>query len=185
MAKCQICSRYSSLISAGLGLCLECIRSKPKDAMQVSSKIHERTRRAFGLPGNPPQSPEGSQCGQCTNECSINEGQRGYCGLVENRSGKLRRHGGTPQRGVLQWYYDALPTNCVSWWFCPGCTGAGYPKYAHNAREAEWGFSNLAVSGYTGPLCKSICFSVSLETSIGLSSHSLINLKATRFLVLV
>jgi len=145
MAKCQICGRYSSLISAGLGLCLECIRSKPKDALQVSSKIHERTRRAFSLPGNPPRSPEGLQCGQCANECSIDEGQRGYCGLVENRSGNLRRHGGTPQSGVLQWYYDALPTNCVSWWFCPGCTGAGYPKYAHNAREAEWGFSNLAV----------------------------------------
>jgi pyruvate formate lyase activating enzyme len=45
---------------------------------------------------------------------------------------------------VLHWYYDPLPTNCVSWWFCPGCTGAGYPKYAYTA-EAETGHLNLAV----------------------------------------
>jgi len=45
---------------------------------------------------------------------------------------------------VLQWYYDPLPTNCVAWWFCPGCTGAGYPKYAYK-KTAETGYSNLAV----------------------------------------
>ena len=52
--------------------------------------------------------------------------------------------GGTAEKGVLQWYYDPLPTNCVAWWFCPGCTGAGYPKYAYK-RGAEAGYANLAV----------------------------------------
>jgi len=52
--------------------------------------------------------------------------------------------GGTPAKGVLQWYYDPLPTNCVAWWFCPGCTGTGYPKYAYEP-TAEKGHSNLAV----------------------------------------
>jgi len=52
--------------------------------------------------------------------------------------------GGTPEKGILHWYYDPLPTNCVAWWFCPGCTGAGYPKYAYR-RGAETGYANLAV----------------------------------------
>jgi len=51
---------------------------------------------------------------------------------------------GTPERGILHWYYDPLPTNCVAWWFCPGCTGAGYPKYAYR-QGAETGYANLAV----------------------------------------
>jgi len=45
---------------------------------------------------------------------------------------------------LVVWYYDPLPTNCVAWWFCPGCTGAGYPKYAYKP-TAETGYSNLAV----------------------------------------
>jgi len=52
--------------------------------------------------------------------------------------------GGISKKGILQWYYDPLPTNCVAWWFCPGCTGAGHPKYAHK-RVAETGYTNLAV----------------------------------------
>ena len=52
--------------------------------------------------------------------------------------------GGIPERGVLEWYYDPLPTNCVAWWFCPGCTGSGYPKYAYKP-GAETGHANLAV----------------------------------------
>jgi pyruvate formate lyase activating enzyme len=52
--------------------------------------------------------------------------------------------GGVPERGVLEWYYDPLPTNCVAWWFCPGCTGAGYPRYAYK-KGAETGYANLAV----------------------------------------
>jgi len=52
--------------------------------------------------------------------------------------------GGTAERGVLEWYYDALPTNCVAWWVCPGCTGAGYPEYARKP-GAETDYANLAV----------------------------------------
>ena len=96
------------------------------------------------MPPKPPQSPEGLQCGQCANQCKIAKGQKGYCSIVENINGKLIRHGGTPEKGLLKWYYDPLPTNCVSWWFCPGCTGAGYPRFAYQPK-AETGYSNLAV----------------------------------------
>ncbi|KYH42783.1 MAG: pyruvate formate lyase-activating protein [Candidatus Bathyarchaeota archaeon B63] len=80
----------------------------------------------------------------CANDCVIGDGEKGFCGLVINKDGRLTRLGGTPDRGVLEWYYDPLPTNCVAWWFCPGCTGSGYPKYAHMPR-AEAGYVNLAV----------------------------------------
>jgi len=80
----------------------------------------------------------------CANDCKIGVGGKGFCGLVFNIDGRLVRRGGTPKKGILEWYYDPLPTNCVAWWFCPGCTGAGYPEYAHK-QGAETGYSNLAV----------------------------------------
>jgi pyruvate formate lyase activating enzyme len=80
----------------------------------------------------------------CSNDCKIGVGGKGFCGLVYNMDGRLVRMGGTSEKGILQWYYDPLPTNCVAWWFCPGCTGAGYPKYAYK-RGAETGYANLAV----------------------------------------
>ncbi|MDH5795574.1 MAG: radical SAM protein [Candidatus Bathyarchaeota archaeon] len=80
----------------------------------------------------------------CANDCRIGFDKKGFCGLVSNRQGHLVRMGGTPEKGVLEWYYDALPTNCVAWWLCPGCTGAGYPKYACKP-SAETGYANLAV----------------------------------------
>jgi len=80
----------------------------------------------------------------CANDCKIGVGGKGFCGLVFNMDGRLVRMGGTPKKGILEWYYDPLPTNCVAWWFCPGCTGAGYPRYARK-QGAETGYSNLAV----------------------------------------
>jgi pyruvate formate lyase activating enzyme len=59
------------------------------------------------------------------------EGERGFCGLREVQGGCLRHLAGVKQRGLLQWYRDPLPTNCVSDFFCPG----------HNRH----GFHNLAV----------------------------------------
>jgi len=96
------------------------------------------------LPPKPPYSLNGIPCAMCANDCRIGVGEKGFCGLVYNIEGKLARMGGTQEKGILEWYYDPLPTNCVAWWFCPGCTGAGYPKYAHKP-AAETGYSNLAV----------------------------------------
>ena len=52
--------------------------------------------------------------------------------------------GATVEKGNVSWYYDALPTNCVADWVCPGGTGAGYPQFAY-AQGAEHGYKNLAV----------------------------------------
>lgn len=58
--------------------------------------------------------------------------------------GGLRRPGGRVDVGVLTYYHDPIPTNCVADWVCPASTGRGYPKYSKNPR-GEVGYYNLAV----------------------------------------
>jgi pyruvate formate lyase activating enzyme len=123
---------------------LSCIRKKPEEAVKITEHVHAENRKTFGLPPRPPRDESGIACGVCANDCRIGVGGKGFCGLVFNVDGRLVRMGGTPEKGVLTWYHDPLPTNCVAWWFCPGCTGAGYPRYAYNNR-VETGYSNLAV----------------------------------------
>jgi len=144
LGRCQICGDRSPLISSRLGVCLSCIRGKPEKALEITDRVHAESRDKFGLPPKPPRDPNGISCGMCSNDCKISVGGKGFCGLVFNMGGRLVRMGGTSEKGILQWYYDPLPTNCVAWWFCPGCTGAGYPKYAYK-RGAETGYANLAV----------------------------------------
>jgi len=38
--------------------------------------------------------------------------------------------GGTPRRGILHWYRDPLPTNCVADWVCLGCRQGGQHNLA-------------------------------------------------------
>jgi pyruvate formate lyase activating enzyme len=144
MGKCQVCGKEAVTISSSLGVCLDCIRDRTEKALEVTRQVHARSRAVFGLPAEPPRDASGLVCGVCVNECVIGVGKSGFCGLIRNVGGRLKRFGGTVEKGVLEWYYDGLPTNCVGWWFCPGCTGAGYPKYAVKP-EAEYGFYNLAV----------------------------------------
>ena len=144
LGRCKVCGRRSLTISGRLGVCLDCIREKPEEALRVTGRVHAESRGRFGLPPDPPRDPNGVRCGMCANDCRIGMGERGFCGLVANLNGRLVRLGGTPERGILEWYYDPLPTNCVAWWFCPGCTGRGYPKYAYTDGPED-GYSNLAV----------------------------------------
>jgi pyruvate formate lyase activating enzyme len=50
----------------------------------------------------------------------MSQGQRGYCGLCTNLEGNLKQLAGTARRGLLHWYRDPLPTNCVADWVCDG-----------------------------------------------------------------
>lgn len=144
MGTCLICGDKAAVISSNLGVCLGCIRQEPERALEVTRCGHERSRAVFGLSSEPPRDTGGLSCGVCANNCMIGVGDIGFCGLVWNVDGCLVRFGGTAEKGVLEWYYDGLPTNCVSEWFCPGCAGSGYPKYAYKS-GAEYGYSNLAV----------------------------------------
>jgi pyruvate formate lyase activating enzyme len=144
MGKCLVCGEKAATVSDGIGVCLKCIRAKPEKALEITRRVHTKSRAVFGLPSEPPKYADGIPCGICANNCVIGSGSTGFCGLVWNVDERLVRFGGTAEKGVLNWYYDGLPTNCVSWLFCPGCTGSGYPKYAYKS-EAEYGYANLAV----------------------------------------
>jgi len=144
MGKCLVCGDNAPTISDNVGVCLKCIRENFEQALIITRQVHAKSRAVFGLPSEPPKEANGIVCGVCANQCAIGVGNCGFCGLVWNLDGRLVRFGGTKEKGVLEWYYDGLPTNCVSWWFCPGCTGAGYPQYAYKP-TAEHGYANLAV----------------------------------------
>jgi pyruvate formate lyase activating enzyme len=139
---CQDCGKKSPLISQTLGLCADCIRRDFAQVLPVIERVHSEARRSFNLPSQPPRDEAGIPCHICANECRIPPGGRSYCGLRINRENKLE--GATAEKGNVSWYYDALPTNCVADWVCPGGTGAGYPEFAYS-QGPEYGYKNLAV----------------------------------------
>jgi pyruvate formate lyase activating enzyme len=60
----------------------------------------------------------------------MSEGEYGFCGLRTVQNGKLYHLAGTPDRGLLHWYRDPLPTNCVADWVCEGGLHHGYHNLA-------------------------------------------------------
>jgi len=132
--KCINCSKESNLISKFLGICLDCIRNDFQKVRPHLEEVHQQSRKKFNLPAKPPKDEKGVKCKICTNECLIPEGERGYCGLRKNVDGKLVHLAGTAEKGILDWYYDPLPTNCVAEWVC---SGGRVPPHS--------GYKNLAV----------------------------------------
>ena len=122
---CKLCGDHSRLIAAQLGVCLDCIRNRPQEALEIADAAHAAARRLFGLPERPPRTEGGRRCGLCVQDCVIGEGERGFCGLREVQDGKLHHLAGTPNRGLLHWYRDPLPTNCVADPVCAGHTQRG------------------------------------------------------------
>lgn len=142
MAHCTLCQRKSPEISKALGICLNCIRRRPQEALKIAAEVHRQSRLEFGLAPFAPDDPEGVLCRVCANCCRIPENDIGYCGLRRNEDGHLV--GATSISGKLSWYHDPLPTNCVADWVCAGGTGCGFPDYAYR-RGPETGYKNLAV----------------------------------------
>jgi pyruvate formate lyase activating enzyme len=127
-AGCAVCGCKSNLIGGVLGLCADCLRAAGPTVTERVGAAHAGSRTAFDLPPAPPQVPGGVRCGLCSNECCLGEGQRGYCGLRTARAGRLVHLAGTPARGLVEWYRDPLPTNCVADWVCAG----GRQRRGHN-----------------------------------------------------
>lgn len=118
--KCSVCGQSSRLISSFLSVCSACARSP--ESREIAAEAHRRSLRSFGL-----KAPSGStvSCGQCVNECSMDEGERGMCGLRMSSSDKVvPAFGG---EAAVDWYYVPLPTNCVAEWVC-GEQGACLPS---------------------------------------------------------
>lgn len=122
---CLLCQRAAPLISTALGICGDCLRDHFAAACQLVDAVHAGSRSEFDLPARPPRHPQGVRCALCSNECVIGPHERGYCGLRTAREGKLAHLAGTPARGLLQWYRDPLPTNCVADWVCEGSQHPG------------------------------------------------------------
>jgi len=134
--RCTLCGAESPLIMEHLAICGECARTRYHQARPQVFAAHAETRRLFGLPEAPPRAAEGVSCPLCGRGCIIGPGERGYCGLrvneslPEDQSGRMRHLAGTPARGVLHWYRDPLPTNCVADWVCAGHRRHGYHNLA-------------------------------------------------------
>jgi pyruvate formate lyase activating enzyme len=142
MPRCRLCNLTSKFVSQEIGVCANCLRAKPDEALPLAMEAHRKSRAAYYLPETAPKENRGIPCNLCVNECRIPEGGLGYCGLRRNEGGKIT--GVSAEEGKLSWYFDPLPTNCVADWVCPGGTGAGSPQYAHCAGP-ERGYKNLAV----------------------------------------
>lgn len=141
--KCEMCGE-KKVISKVVRYCVDCIRSGNEDIMKWAVEIRKKSRGRFGLPVEIPKTSGGIKCTICGNECIIGEGEVGFCGLRTVRNEKMV-HISTPKKGVVEYYYDSLPTNCVAEYVCAGCTGAGHPKYARRKNSPEYGYNNLAV----------------------------------------
>ena len=142
--KCEVCNREAADISATLKVCAACVRDRFDEARPFIESAHSKIRESYGLLAKAPKDSKGVRCGACGNDCRIPEGGKGFCGVVENVDGELVRRFGTPERGLLSWYYDPLPTNCVPADFCAGSSGAGYPKWCRTPR-GDIGWNNLSI----------------------------------------
>lgn len=99
-----------------IGYCKSCIVEHWKELETELLGLHARSRKKFGLPPKIPR--KGIPCALCANGCRIPNGRLGYCGLRKNENGKLLHLAGIPEKGLLKYYYDPLPTNCVASWCC-------------------------------------------------------------------
>jgi pyruvate formate lyase activating enzyme len=117
---CALCGMASRLVAAHLGLCADCIRTRWEECEPLVHAAHATSRDEFGLPAAPPRTDGGVTCPLCSQRCQIAEGERGFCGLRTVREGRLVHLAGTSRRGLLHWYRDPLPTNCVADWVCIG-----------------------------------------------------------------
>ncbi len=142
MPQCRFCGRSDLIFSPRLGYCAACIREHFSEVWPEIKALHEESRRAFGLPVEPPQDPEGKVCTLCFHACRIPEGGYGFCGARRVAGGQLR--GGNPAGAGLSFYYDPLPTNCVADWFCLEGSSAGQSVLARRFGP-ETARVNLAV----------------------------------------
>ena len=139
MGTCSVCGKQGKRIADAIGVCGQCVVPAVRDDPELPSRIHAVPREELGLPAA--RTGEGALCSRCVNQCRIPEGEAGLCGVRHNQDGTVV---GRDERAAVQWYHDALPTNCVGMPFCAGNEGVGYPEYSVTA-GAEHGYKNLAV----------------------------------------
>lgn len=125
--RCRECNA-DGIISNSLPYCPKCIREKFDKLYPAIIKIHRATRKTLGLPEVIPKNSNGKTCNLCVNNCQIGDDDFGYCGIRQNRNGKIV--GPNRDWAYLDWYHDPLPTNCVADWVCVGHKDYGYKNLA-------------------------------------------------------
>lgn len=145
-AVCRVCGSGDKVVSSTLGVCVDCIRSKPDQSLPIVFEVHKEARARLGLPDKLSRGERGIPCAVCSNRCVLGDGEVGYCGLRVNVGGRLRSLT-SPKMGLFYHYLDPHVTNCCSAWCCPAGTGAGYPQFAAT-KGAEVGYYNLAIFFY-------------------------------------
>lgn len=121
MIPCTKCGKNPA--ARYIGICGSCIRSMENTDCLIS--LHAPLRESCSLPKTPPRTHGGRQCRFCANECSMGEGEYGFCGLRINRQGRIESFI-SHKSGFAYSYFDPLPTNCCAAWFCPGSHEPGY-----------------------------------------------------------
>lgn len=143
---CKICGT-SKIVSRSISICIDCFRkNKGENILKEALETHKKYRKIYGLPHEPPKSTGGIRCTMCSNNCSIGEGEVGYCGLRRNIDGRLISKIDN-ETALLHYYLDAHVTNCCASWFCPAGTGKWYPDYSCRSGP-EYGYYNLAIFFY-------------------------------------
>lgn len=128
--QCALCGSHSRLIASHLRVCGRCIRQRSEEAKPLIEAAHANVRQEFGMAPYAPQTEGGVHCSLCAHHCVMGEGELGYCGLRMGRGDRLVHLAGIPKRGLLHWYRDPLPTNCVGMPFCAGQKQRGYHNLA-------------------------------------------------------
>ncbi len=116
--QCIRCGSAEAMTSEALGVCRGCILEDRPELEARFEDLHGKIREKTRLPFCPPRSRKAHMCRICYRACRPAPGEKGYCGLRENRDGRLVHLAGTPKKGLLDCYHDLLPTNCVSQWAC-------------------------------------------------------------------
>jgi pyruvate formate lyase activating enzyme len=105
--QCQVCGNKGRIVSAELGVCLDCIRHKFDKAEPYIMNAHKRVREELKLPLDPPKDKGGLLCDICVNQCVMGKGSTGYCGIRKNEGGVLRDFGGA----TLDRHFEKFPVN--------------------------------------------------------------------------
>ena len=82
MIKCRLCGEQYA--SEFLQVCVHCIREENQNALKLINSAYEKSRNQLNLPIFPPKSKNGVLCNFCINECRMDHGEWGFCGIRQN-----------------------------------------------------------------------------------------------------
>ncbi|MHA1975055.1 MAG: radical SAM protein [Candidatus Hodarchaeales archaeon] len=129
-SECRICGQRPEIFSSFIGICPNCTKTRKKEASKLVEQVHSRSRKIWGLSEKVPRSLSKRIviCNLCSNKCQILEGNKGFCGVWENKKGKLTNSANNC--AFIHTYLDPLPTNCCNSYFCSESHNVGYYNLA-------------------------------------------------------